>query len=98
MPTKYRPSNGGEGIDFDDQWCSRCTRDAAFREDPDRNDGCPIYAATFALDVDHPDYPREWIEDEEGPRCTAFTTDPTMPVRCDRTPDMFSSVGAQPKP
>lgn len=91
MSEPYRPSNGSEGMDFDDRWCSHCTRDAAFREDPDGADGCPIYAKTFALDISHPDYPKEWIEDENGPRCTAFTTDPSKPVRCEQTLDMFVS-------
>ena len=92
MSTPYRPSNGSEGIDFDDAWCSRCARDAAFREDPDAADGCPIYAATFRFDIDHPEYPKEWIEDDvKGPHCTAFTTDPKCPERCDQTADMFVS-------
>lgn len=92
MSKPYRPSNGSEGIDWDDQWCSHCSRDAAFREDPDQNDGCPIYALTFALDINHPDYPKEWIEDDDGsnPRCTAFTTDQKCPERCDKTVDLFA--------
>lgn len=89
MSFPYRPSNGTEGCDFEDQWCSRCARDQKFRDNPDSGDGCPIVAATFAFEIDHPDYPKEWIEDEEGPRCTAFTMDPTCPRRCDKTLDMF---------
>lgn len=96
MAESYRPSNGTEGAGFQDYYCSRCARDAAFRETDYEGDpalGCQILAATFRYAVDHPDYPKEWIEDERGPRCTAFTTDPTMPVRCDKTPDMFGAVG-----
>lgn len=94
MSEPYRPSNGSEGEAFFDALCSRCARDAAFRATNYEGDGalgCPILAATFALNLDHPDYPKEWIEDDAGARCTAFTTDPTMPTRCDKTVDMFAA-------
>ncbi len=90
MAEPYRPSCGSEGADFIDHWRGHCERDRAFQENPDAADGCPIVAATFRFEVDHPDYPKEWIEDEKGPRCTAFTTDPSKPVRCDKTADMFA--------
>ncbi len=90
MSRLYRPSSGTEGADFQDQWCCRCSRDAAFQADPDSGDGCPIVASTYVFDIDHPLYPKEWIEDEKGPRCTAFTTDPSQPVRCDKTADLFA--------
>lgn len=93
MSEPYRPGNGTEGMSFIDHWCGRCTRDQAFREDPDSGDGCPIVAATFAFEVTDPKYPKEWISDDKGPRCTAFTTDPAQPARCEQTSDMF---GAQP--
>lgn len=92
----YRPGSGTEGMAFDDAWCAHCARDAAWRED-DRNDGCDILSRTFALDIEDPDYPKEWIYGRDGvPRCTAFTTDPTTPVRCDRTPDMFAAIMGSP--
>lgn len=93
QPRPYRPSNGSEGIDFHNAWCAHCARDAAMREDDhaDPANGCWIIAATFAYQIGHPKYPREWIYGEDGrPRCTAFTTDPSRPVRCDRTPDLFA--------
>ena len=67
---KYRPSNGTEGISFIEHWCGRCVHDKAYREDS--GDSCPIVAATLALDLDHPNYPTEWVESTDGPRCTAF--------------------------
>lgn len=88
----YRPGSGTEGMGFIDHWCGRCARDQAFRDDPDTGDGCPIVAATFAFAVNDPKYPKEWIADEKGARCTAFTTDPNKPIRCDDTPDLFSAV------
>jgi hypothetical protein len=68
----YRPSNGSEGDGFYSKWCARCERDRGFREIAD-DCGCLILAMTLALDTDHPDYPREWVEHPtEGPKCTAF--------------------------
>lgn len=86
----YRPSTGTEGAAFQERWCDQCARDAAFRDDPDFGTGCQIVADTFALDITNPKYPKEWVFDREGrPCCTAFTTDPKCPVRCDKTIDMF---------
>lgn len=88
----YRPSNGTEGADFQDQFCAHCERDRAFRETNYEGDpalGCQIVAKTFYLDIGDEGYPKEWIEDERGPRCTAFTTDPSKPERCENTLDLF---------
>lgn len=89
----YRPSNGTAGCAFDDDWCDHCARDAEFRKDWDNADpaiGCQILADTLVYDVTDPKYPKEWIYGADGqPRCTAFTTDPSKPVRCDQTPDLF---------
>jgi hypothetical protein len=92
----YRPSSGTEGMAFDDHWCERCTRDRPYRDDPDNLDpgfhGCQIIADTFAYDVDDPKYPKEWVYGADGvPKCTAFTTDPSKPVRCDKTADLFGA-------
>jgi hypothetical protein len=72
MARKYRPSNGTEGAIFMSHWCDRCKRDEAFQRDPINNDSCPIVAATMAYDVGDQSYPVEWVEDDDGPRCTAF--------------------------
>jgi hypothetical protein len=69
----YRPSNGSEGDGFYAEWCGRCERDRAFREADGDAAGCLILSMTLALETDHPDYPREWVEHPtEGPKCTAF--------------------------
>ncbi len=89
----YRPSTGTEGMAFDEAWCEHCTRDKAYRDggpDVDPAIGCQIIADTFAYDITDPKYPKEWVFDRDGrPSCTAFTTDPKCPVRCDKTIDMF---------
>lgn len=88
----YRPSTGTEGAAFQERWCDLCARDAAFRADPDCGQGCQIVADTFAYDITDPKYPKEWVFDHDGrPSCTAFTTDPKCPVRCDKTLDLFAN-------
>jgi hypothetical protein len=67
---RYRPSNGDEGMWFMDRFCDRCRRDDAFQRG--KGDSCPIAAATMIYEEDDPQYPKEWIEDDDGPRCTAY--------------------------
>jgi hypothetical protein len=90
----YRPSNGTAGAGFQEHWCDHCARDAAFRDggpDVDPALGCQILAATFVYEITDPKYPKEWIYGPDGwPKCTAFTTDPKCPVRCEKTIDMFA--------
>lgn len=83
MAEKYRPSSGTEGEVFKSQWCYRCARF-------DKDDPCMIEGATFFLGIDHPEYPSEWIVDENGPRCTAFEKPGApKPDRCPDTIDLF---------
>lgn len=72
MTEPYRPSNGTDGELFMSRFCDRCKHDAKFRETQDAEDGCPIIVRAFAYLTDEPGYPTEWIEDDQGPRCTAF--------------------------
>lgn len=67
----YRPSNGEEGEVFMEAWCARCRRDAAHRRDESKA-GCTIIARSMAYDVGDPKYPKDWVQDEKGPRCTRF--------------------------
>lgn len=69
----YRPSSGSEGRAFMADFCDRCERDRLFQESPEKHDGCSIAADTMALRVTDPEYPKEWVEDRDGARCTAFT-------------------------
>jgi hypothetical protein len=89
----YRPGSGTEGMAFDDAWCERCARDAEWRKDTDQDPalGCQILADALCFDVKDPKFPKEWVYGHDGrPCCTAFTTDPARPLRCDRTVDLFS--------
>lgn len=78
---------------FDEAWCEHCERDREYREggpDADPAIACQIIADIFAFEIDDPKYPKEWVYGRDGkPCCTAFTTDPKKPVRCDKTIDMF---------
>ncbi len=62
----YRPSNGSEGDLFMAHWCERCVKDTPSKP-------CRILGRTLALGIDDKAYPREWITDRDGPRCTAFS-------------------------
>ena len=61
----YRPSNGSEGIVFEGEFCEKCEHEMK----------CGIYLDVMRLDVDDPNYPKEWVQDDEGgnEKCTAFT-------------------------
>lgn len=97
----YRPSNGTTGAAFIGSWCGNCKRDRVCNgtvpADDAGDDYCPIIAATFAYDVTHPNYPREWRYNEAGePVCTAFEPmdapdGPSCAVRDDYTVDMFGA-------
>lgn len=100
MAELYRPSSGSEGEWFIRKWCGKCERDKCqngSKPADDCRDGdlCQIIGKTMWLDVDDPDYPKEWIEDDDGPRCTAFVeVGKELPQpRCDKTADMFEEGG-----
>lgn len=74
----FRPSNGDEGLAFIESHCEKCIKDAAVNrggEDPDWDGGCQILAATLAFTVDDPRYPKEWVQTDDGPMCTAYVPD-----------------------
>ena len=69
MSKSYRPSNGSEGESFMAVFCNRCKKDADY-ENP-----CEILGRSFWHQTGDPEYPAEWIMDDDGlsnPRCTAF--------------------------
>lgn len=64
---KYRPSNGTEGLMFQEEYCERCVHDNI-----ENRKFCDIIAKTMAYEVDNPRYPAEWIIENGEPRCTKF--------------------------
>jgi hypothetical protein len=65
----YRPANASEGDWFRARYCDRCAKDV--------NEDCEILGEALFFDITDKEYPREWIEDEKGPRCTAFEKEAT---------------------
>lgn len=60
----YRPSNSTEGELFMSKFCYRCCHD--WNE-------CEILTNSLCYNIDEPEYPVEWIYDENGkPTCTKF--------------------------
>lgn len=98
MTKPYRPSSGTEGASFFEAWCCRCARDKAMREgcdidECDDNEKCQIIADTMCYGIDDPKYPKEWIEDESGQRCTAFIESwEGVPEVDTQTVDMFNTT------
>ena len=70
---KFQPSNGTEGMVFDEVFCERCWYDAKYRRTQDGRDGCEILCSVMAYDIKDDRYPNEWVYDGDGwPTCTAF--------------------------
>lgn len=69
MSKPYRPANGEEGLRFQANFCNRCKHD---NHRLPRKPPCPILGRTIVYDIDDILYPVEWIQDEDGARCTAF--------------------------
>lgn len=94
----YRPSNGTEGEGFISHFCCNCARSDHLKEGGEYDGlvGCDILGNTFSYDVDDPEYPPEWVQDESGARCTAYVPEgETLATpRCTQTVDMF---GPQPE-
>ncbi len=73
MTTPYRPSNGCEGMDFQNQWCCECVK---YGPPPERP-SCDILAASFSYLIGDENYPKEWVYGQDGrPSCTAFEKNP----------------------
>ena len=72
--TLYRPSNGTEGLVFQDHFCVRCIYDG---DEGRVAKYCDILSRTMIYEIEDPEYPREWIYDKDGqPICTAFEESP----------------------
>lgn len=89
----YRPSNGSEGMEFEDRFCDRCKRDAKYRRTQDGKDGCRILLYVGMYQADDLQYPKEWVQNKYGDpysstaRCTAFQfNDPGRRSRRSRKP------------
>lgn len=70
----YRPSNGTEGEMFMERFCYRCKREQPYLKSDQI--GCGILTQTMIHYTTDPEYPTEWVSDDDcglvNPRCTAF--------------------------
>lgn len=67
---KYRPSNGTEGMAFEESYCMQCFH---CDPNPEGKKQCKILLAVMCYDTKDPEYPKEWIYDENNkPTCTKF--------------------------
>lgn len=87
----YRPSNGTEGMIFEDRFCDRCKREAKYRRTQDGADGCRIATMAHTFDIGAPEYPKEWVVSlgdttDMTARCTAFQFDDPGEPRRPRKP------------
>lgn len=66
----YRPSNGTEGIWFEEKFCMQCIN---CNPDPNGKKQCEIMMRAFLYDIGDEKYPNEWIYDEnDKASCTAW--------------------------
>lgn len=75
MTKSYRPTSGSEGLSFTGKFCDHCKREAKYRETDDGDDACPIQTAAMSFESFEPEYPKEWVQDDDAgsnARCTAF--------------------------
>ena len=84
----YMPSNGTEGMAFEDRWCSRCARDCKYQRTNDGKDGCGILMKALCGIQ-----PREWVKIASGPACLGFRVRTAGPQR---RPPGWSKVPALP--
>ena len=62
---KYKPSNGTEGLMFQDAYCDRCIFDAHYQDTQESGTGCYLLRNSFVYEIDDSRYPTEWIEEDE---------------------------------
>jgi hypothetical protein len=69
VTASYRPRSTLEAADFYAAFCSRCLKDAPFRDGS--GDSCPIAAQGFGVALGL-EPPPEWVRGDNGPACAAF--------------------------
>lgn len=91
MTRPFRPSNGTGGDIFMAGFCNRCIHMLDDGRPP-----CDILGRSLGYSIGDPEYPAEWIEDDDGSNasCTAFQlpqdqNQPPVTPRCTETKDLF---------
>ncbi len=66
----YRPSNGTEGMSFEEDFCMQCLHT---NPDPCKKPQCEIWCRVLMFNTNEKEYPKEWCYNEEDkPVCTAW--------------------------
>ena len=88
---KYRPSNGTEGMWFEESYCMHCLH---CDPNPEGKRQCDILMRAFLYGIDEPQYPKEWQYKNNRPICTAYQKwdwyndgDPDDPDNPNKPPD-----------
>lgn len=64
----YRPSNGTEGVMFEENFCQQCIHEKFMHSQKHGDKQCAIFNEAYLED-----WVREWVYDENGkPTCTSF--------------------------
>ena len=75
MPKLYQPSNGSEGMGFMNVFCDRCMFDDGVSQYGEEK-ACTLLLSSLMYGTNDPEYPREWIYNEDGHgTCTKFILD-----------------------
>lgn len=68
----YRPSNGTEGMMFEDKFCCNCIHEKYCHTGVHGDKTCEIQLRAFMFDQRDKEYPKEWVyDDNDKPTCTA---------------------------
>lgn len=67
----YRPSNGTEGMWFEEKYCMNCIH---CDPDPDGEKQCLVLMNALCFDLKDKEFPKEWVSDADGKnaRCTKW--------------------------
>lgn len=69
MNEPYQPSNGTEGMWFEDQFCDHCIH---CDPNPEGSKQCELLCNAYCFSPGDKEYPKEWVYDSLGhPTCTA---------------------------
>lgn len=63
----YRPSNGTEGMSFEEDHCLQCLH---CDPNPGGKKQCGIWGRAVMHNISDPEYPREWQYKDDKPICT----------------------------
>lgn len=94
----FRPSNGTEGMDWMEDFCSQCIHDNPYLDDPEKKymgkRSCELITNAMCFYPTDPEYPKEWVYQAGKPVCTKFFKwdwgndgDPDDPNNPKRPPD-----------